>query len=64
MKILLLNDVGAPHGGAEILTLSLRAGLRERGHDARLFASTAPSPAGANEADYTCHGTVSAFRTI
>lgn len=57
MKILLLNDMGAPHGGAELLTLSLRAGLRERGHDARLFASSAGSEAGPSEADYTCFGT-------
>ena len=64
MKILLLNDLGAPHGGAELLTLSLRAGLRDRGHDARLFASSAASDAGPNEADYTCFGTMSGLRTV
>jgi glycosyltransferase involved in cell wall biosynthesis len=63
MKILLVNDVGAPQGGAEMLTLSLRAGLRERGHDARIFASSAPSEAGPSEADYSCFGTTSRLRT-
>jgi glycosyltransferase involved in cell wall biosynthesis len=64
MKILLINDVGAPHGGAEMLTLSLRAGLRERGHDARIFASSAPSEVGPSEADYSCFGTTSHLRTL
>jgi len=64
VKILLLNDMGAPHGGAELLTLSLRAGLRERGHDARLFASSAGSEAGPSEADYTCFGTTSHLRSL
>jgi glycosyltransferase involved in cell wall biosynthesis len=64
VKILLVNDLGAPHGGAELLTLSLRAGLRERGHDARLFASSAASEAGPNEADYACFGTTSRLRTL
>lgn len=64
MKILLLNDVGAPHGGAEVLTYSLRDGLVERGHDARVFASSAPSEAGASRADYECFGTTSHLRTL
>jgi hypothetical protein len=42
----------------------LRAGLRERGHDARLFTSTArPGGTGA-QADYHCFGTTSRFRTL
>ena len=59
MKILIVNDYGVLSGGAERVSLDLREGLRERGHDARLFASTAqpmrtelPNPA-----DYTCFGT-------
>jgi glycosyltransferase involved in cell wall biosynthesis len=64
MKILILNDLAAPHGGAEQLTLSLRDGLRERGHDARVFASSAHSDSGPNEADYSCFGTVNGLRTL
>lgn len=41
MKILLVNDYGTPDGGAEIATLSLRDGLRRRGHEALLFATSA-----------------------
>ena len=40
MRILLLNDYAAPAGGAEIQTLLLRTWLTERGHDARIFASS------------------------
>jgi glycosyltransferase involved in cell wall biosynthesis len=64
VKILILNDLAAPHGGAEQLTLSLRDGLRERGHDARVFASSAHSDSGPNEADYPCFGTVNGLRTL
>lgn len=62
---MILNDLGASqHGGAERLTLSLRQGLRERGHDARVFASSAHSDTGPNEADYVCFGTTSGLRTL
>ena len=64
MKILLANDLAAPHGGAEILTLALRAGLRGRGHDARIFASSARSASGPSEADYACYGTTGRLRTL
>ena len=64
MKILLVNDMAAPHGGAEVLTLSLRGGLIERGFDARIFASSAPSDAGPSQADYSCFGTTSRFRSL
>lgn len=57
MKVLILNDSGSPLGGAEAMTLTLRDGLRERGHDARVFASTADSRASPSFADYTCFGT-------
>jgi glycosyltransferase involved in cell wall biosynthesis len=64
MKILLVNDYGVPQGGAEILILTLRDALRQRGHDARLFASNAGGPGGVCQADYTCLGTTSRFRTL
>jgi hypothetical protein len=41
MKILLVNDYGTLTGGAEIQMVLLRDELRKRGHDARLFASSA-----------------------
>ena len=59
MKILIVNDYGVLGGGAERVNLDLREGLRERGHDARIFASTAQPIRTAlpNPADYTCFGT-------
>ena len=58
MKILLVNDYGTPTGGAELLTYLLRNGLRQRGHDARVFSSSATStPNIQSEADYHCFGT-------
>lgn len=64
VKILLINDYATPTGGAEIQMLALRAGLRQRGHDARLFASSARPTADENLADYECLGTTSRFRTL
>ncbi len=64
MKILLISDYGTPTGGAEILTIALRDGLRSRGHDARLFASSARPMNGESQADYHCFGTLSRFRTL
>jgi len=63
MKILLVSDYATPTGGAEIRMLDLRNGLRELGHDARLFASSA-EPTPGNAADYKCFGTISSFRTL
>ena len=63
MKILLVNDYGVTAGGAECIALSLRDELRRRGHDARLFASTAAIAGLANLADATCHGTTGPLRT-
>lgn len=58
MKILLINDYGGATGGAEIQMLTLRQQLRDRGHDARLFTSSAEVVAGSPIlADYTCYGT-------
>ena len=65
MKILLVNDYGGATGGAEIQMLTLRRLLRDRGHDARLFASStelvAQSPI---LADYTCYGTTSRAQVV
>jgi glycosyltransferase involved in cell wall biosynthesis len=64
MKILLVNDYATPTGGAELITLALRDGLRRQGHDARLFASSARSLGTDDLADYWCFGTTSRFRTL
>ncbi|MEM9002157.1 MAG: glycosyltransferase family 4 protein [Cyanobacteria bacterium P01_F01_bin.86] len=64
MKILLVNDYGTPTGGAELLMLALRDGLRQRGHDARLFATGVSIGAHQPQADYTCIGTTSSWRTL
>ncbi|MEM6598364.1 MAG: glycosyltransferase family 4 protein [Cyanobacteria bacterium P01_D01_bin.36] len=64
MKILLLNDYATPTGGAELLMFALRDGLRQLGHDARLFASSAQAGEGDRTADYECLGTTSSFRTL
>jgi glycosyltransferase involved in cell wall biosynthesis len=64
MKILLVNDYGVLAGGAERITVDLRDGLRARGHDARLLASSAGSPARASLADFTCRGSNGAGRLL
>jgi len=64
MKILLINDYGTPTGGAELQMLTLRKGLRLRGHDARFFTSSARPIPVSSQADYECFGTTSRFRTL
>jgi glycosyltransferase involved in cell wall biosynthesis len=65
MKILLISDYATPTGGAEIGTLALRTELRRRGHDARLFASSAGRGRDTPSlADYECLGTTTRFRTL
>lgn len=64
MRILLINDYGRPAGGAEIITLGLRDELRRRGHDARLFGSSAKVCEARNEADFSCLGTAGRLRTL
>ena len=64
MRVLLVNDYGTPTGGAEYMMLMCRDELRARGHEARLFTSSA-RPGGAEVlADYSCPGTTSSFRTL
>ena len=64
MKILLETMHATATGGAEIITLLLRDGLRAREIDARLFATTARSVASPMQADYLCMGTTTCFRTL
>jgi glycosyltransferase involved in cell wall biosynthesis len=64
MRILLVNDYGTPSGGAEIQIVALRDALRRRGHDARLFATSARPGGGENLADFACLGTTSRYRTL
>lgn len=64
MKVLLVHDYATPNGGAELMLLALREGLRQRGYDARLFASSAGIQPSETLADYTCFGTTSRYRTL
>jgi glycosyltransferase involved in cell wall biosynthesis len=65
MRVLLVNDYGTPTGGAELGMLTLREGLRARGHEVRLFASRAqPVPGVESRADDECFGTTSRLRTL
>ena len=64
MKILIVNDYGTPGGGAEHMSLTLRDGFRARGHDARLFASSARHPGLENAADFVCFGSESPARRL
>ena len=64
MNILIVQDYGTPNAGAELGALTIRRALRARGHDTRLFTSTArplPLPVAS---DYTCHGTFSPARRV
>ncbi|MBC7790577.1 MAG: glycosyltransferase family 4 protein [Anaerolineae bacterium] len=64
MKILLVSDYGTLAGGAEVQLIGLRDELRSRGHDARLFSSSARMKTAVSQTDYECFGTLSSFRTI
>ena len=65
MKILLVNDYGVPAGGAELSLMLLRDSLRARGHDTRVFASSArPFASAEGFADEECFGTVTRLRTL
>jgi len=64
MRVLIVNDYGTPaSGGVETVMHRLRAALRERGHDARLFTSSADGPNGRANGDTACFGTLTALRT-
>lgn len=67
MRVLIVNDYATAVGGAEIAAHRLRAGLRRRGHQARLFASRAGSLDGAGAAvaaDHLTFGTTSSARGL
>ena len=64
MKVLLINDYATRTGGAENLSLALRDGLKRRGYDARLLASSARPLGATSFADYECLGSLSSFRTV
>lgn len=64
MKVLLVSDYGNLVGGAELQLEMLRRELRNRGHDARLFATTARPGNTPSIADYECLGTTSCLRTL
>lgn len=64
MKILIVGDYANLAGGAEHQMESLRAGLRRRGHQVRVFSSRARSGDGPDFADDLCFGTSSGFRTL
>jgi glycosyltransferase involved in cell wall biosynthesis len=64
VRILLIHDYASPIGGAEILTQALREGLRRRGHDVRLLASSADSGGRGSRTDYQCLGTTGRLRTL
>ena len=65
MKILLIHDIGTATGGAELQMLALRQGLRDLGHDVRLFSSSATPVAGSELlADYSCFGTNSLLQVL
>ena len=64
MKILLVNDYATARGGAELATLGLRDGLRQAGHDARIFSSSARESMEPGFADYECLGTTSRWRAL
>jgi glycosyltransferase involved in cell wall biosynthesis len=64
MNVLIVHDYGTLSGGAENVSVMLRDGLRRRGHDARLFTSTAQPLPLENVADYTCLGTMTRARKV
>jgi glycosyltransferase involved in cell wall biosynthesis len=64
VKILLIHDYPELTGGAEVQLATFQQVLRRRGHDVRLFASTARSGGPPADVAYACRGTTSRFRTL
>ncbi|MCP4758309.1 MAG: glycosyltransferase family 4 protein [Planctomycetes bacterium] len=64
MRILFVNDYGTPNGGVEIATRHLRDGLRARGHDTKIFSSSAREDRTSSDADVECFGTTGRSRTL
>lgn len=63
MKILLINDYAIPSGGAEITVLALKKELEKRGHEVKLFASSAKETHETLQSEVTCYGTLSPLRS-
>lgn len=64
MKVLIVHDFGQRIGGAEQMSITLRDGLRARGHDCRWFTSRALAGEGPIESDHTAWGTTGPLRRI
>jgi glycosyltransferase involved in cell wall biosynthesis len=64
VRVLIVHDYGTPVGGADQMSVSLRDDLRRRGHDARLFASSAAAAPVPNRADDLCFGTQTRAREL
>ena len=56
LRVLVVHDYAILAGGAERISIDIRDELRARGHDARLFSSTARSFPLPGHADYWCYG--------
>lgn len=65
-RVLLLHDYAGSRGGAELLGLDLRRGLKARGIDARLMTTTADARDMTDEEapEYLCAGTTGTFRAL
>ena len=63
-KILLVSDYATPTGGAELMMLALRNGLKQRGYEVRFFASSVQNNGLKPLSDEQCLGTNSSFRTL
>lgn len=64
-RVLILHDYAGRRGGAEMLALALRRGLRARGVEARLLTTRAdPVPGGEDQPDGTCFGTSGRLRGV
>ncbi|MEM6504235.1 MAG: glycosyltransferase family 4 protein [Planctomycetota bacterium] len=64
MKVLLVHDFGTLNGGAEHMTVTLRGGLRDRGHEVEFFSSRAKPLPLPIVSDHTCFGTTSQFNRV
>lgn len=62
MRILLVNDLGVPFGGAELQIMGLRDELRRRGHEVCFFSSSARPGNLPLHADEVCCGSVTPLR--
>lgn len=65
-RVLILHDYAGSRGGAELLALDLRRGLRARGIDARLMTTRADHGAMPADVapDYLCAGSAGALRAL